>query len=216
MGLAERKERERSLRVKDIMNAAHSLFIDRGYSNTTMLDIAEKSELSRRTIYHYFTSKEQISYSLMKESYLDMERVIDSAIEESHENGMEKLSALHKAFLKFYGEHYDELSFAHLLDDNLNLIGDDPPEEATECLVVIERLIHKIEEVFVLGTRDGSIRDLGKSPRELAHTTLVMIQSTLQKLYIQRKHQFGKTNLNDTDIIGTMFSIFFSAFSVPR
>ena len=69
MGIMERKLREKEQRIQEILNAARILFINKGYSSTTMLDIAQESELSRRTIYLYFKSKEEISYHVMNDAY---------------------------------------------------------------------------------------------------------------------------------------------------
>ncbi len=40
MALADRKEREKEQRQRDIINAAEKLFFSRGYDNVSMNDIA--------------------------------------------------------------------------------------------------------------------------------------------------------------------------------
>jgi AcrR family transcriptional regulator len=64
MGILERRLRERARRTQEIIDAAKRTFSAKGFSNTTMNDIADSSELSRRTLYLYFKSKEQLALAM--------------------------------------------------------------------------------------------------------------------------------------------------------
>lgn len=59
-GLRERKRRETARRIQ---NAGMRLFIERGYDATTLDDIAAAADISRRTFFHYFKSKDDILLS---------------------------------------------------------------------------------------------------------------------------------------------------------
>ena len=60
-GLRERKRRETHNRIQD---SAKKLFIARGYEATTLEDIADAANISRRTVFHYFKSKDDILMSM--------------------------------------------------------------------------------------------------------------------------------------------------------
>ncbi len=60
-GLRERKRRETHQRIVDV---GVRLFIQKGYDATTIDDIASAADISRRTFFHYFKSKDEILLSL--------------------------------------------------------------------------------------------------------------------------------------------------------
>ena len=56
-GLRERKQQQTRERLK---RAAMALFLERGFEATTIDDIATAADVSRRSFFHYFASKEDV------------------------------------------------------------------------------------------------------------------------------------------------------------
>ena len=56
-GLRQRKQQETRERLK---RAAIALFLERGFEATTIDDIATAADMSRRSFFHYFASKEDV------------------------------------------------------------------------------------------------------------------------------------------------------------
>lgn len=63
-GLRERKRADTHARIQ---SEAMRLFLERGFEATPLDDIAEAAGVSRRTLFHYFGSKEEIVFSTKAE-----------------------------------------------------------------------------------------------------------------------------------------------------
>jgi len=72
-GLRERKKQRTR---ETIARAAHELFAQRGYHATTLPDIAEAADVSTRTIFSYFPSKEDILFSGFEEMKEALQRAL--------------------------------------------------------------------------------------------------------------------------------------------
>ena len=57
MGVKERKERDREEMRETILKSAHQLFVDKGFEDVSIRNIAEAIEYSPATIYLYFKDK---------------------------------------------------------------------------------------------------------------------------------------------------------------
>lgn len=64
-GLRERKRQQIRERLT---RTAMALFLERGFEATTLDDIAAAADISRRSFFHYFASKEDVVFALQEES----------------------------------------------------------------------------------------------------------------------------------------------------
>ena len=64
-GLRERKRQQTRERL---IEAAMALFLDRGFEATTLDDIAAAADISRRSFFHYFASKEDVVFAWHEET----------------------------------------------------------------------------------------------------------------------------------------------------
>ena len=65
------------------INAAKTLFIRKGYDETTMIDIADEAGMSRRTLYSYFESKVEVYQAVINS---EVEKVLVKLSDISKQN----------------------------------------------------------------------------------------------------------------------------------
>ena len=74
-GLLEKKKKERRLRI---FSSAVELFNSKGFSNTSMQDLAARSNLAVGTLYNYFSSKNDLLLEIIQD---EMEDAVKESIE---------------------------------------------------------------------------------------------------------------------------------------
>src|SRR6266496_2831508 len=93
-------------RQQEIMAAALDCFTARGFSETTMSDIQERSGASMGSIYHHFESKERLAAALylegLKSLHAELRRVV--ADTEQAESG---IKGLVRAYVAWFQQNPD-------------------------------------------------------------------------------------------------------------
>jgi len=102
MGIQERKQRERERRRQQIIVAAKRVFSEKGYSKSTMEDIAREAELSPGTLYLYFKNKDELyaSLSLRILQYLNIR--LEDVKREKDVEPRKKIDAIKEALFDVY------------------------------------------------------------------------------------------------------------------
>jgi AcrR family transcriptional regulator len=102
MGIQERKQRERERRRQQIIVAAKRVFSDKGFSKTTMEDIAREAELSPGTLYLYFKNKDELyaSLSLRILQYLNIR--LEDVKKEKDCDSAQKIASIKEALFDVY------------------------------------------------------------------------------------------------------------------
>jgi AcrR family transcriptional regulator len=108
MTIAKRKERQKEELKAKILLTAKELFMEKGFEETSIRNIAEKIEYSPTTIYLYFKDKDDIFYALHREGFTLLNQYF--RVLEHVSDPYERLKALSKAYINFAlenGEFYD-------------------------------------------------------------------------------------------------------------
>ncbi len=101
---AGRKEMEREIRRKDIIDAAEKLFFSKGYENVAMIDIANEAEMARGTLYQYFKNKNDI-YAAIAIRAVKILNEMFQKINQKDLSGIEKIKSLSSTYYQFYKKY---------------------------------------------------------------------------------------------------------------
>ena len=80
--LSERKEEQRNLRKRSILDGALKVFKIHGIEKTTMDEIATESGFGKATLYYYFASKDEVFIAIMEDGWKQLWEGIESRIVE--------------------------------------------------------------------------------------------------------------------------------------
>jgi len=154
MSIQERKEQEKSEMRGLILKTAMNLFLEKGFENITIRNIAEKIEYSPATIYLYFKNKDEILYTLRREGF---EKLFEHQVSSLKLN--DPLKRLHK-----HGEAYIQFALENPEYYDLMFIMRGPVKmETNDCdigLMSYELLKTNIKECMDAGLFQGTNIDV--------------------------------------------------------
>ena len=179
-----------------ILKAAQNIFAQKGFHEATISDIAKKAEVSEATIYEYFSSKEELLFSIPAETIHQYQEK-NLEILEYIQGAANKLRFLIYRHLKLYATNPDYANVVMLiLKGNRNFLK-------TEAYKIVQRSAQNTTQVLEEGIQNGEFK-----PNLKPYLVRAMIWGTIEHL-VTRKSLFGKPRdllgFAD-DIVNTMFS----------
>jgi len=154
MGIQERKEREKERRRQQIIVAAKRVFSEKGFSKSTMEDIASEAELSPGTLYLYFKNKEELyaSLSLRILQYLHIR--VDHVNKETELSSEQKLEKLIEAMYDVYD--FDPLIIINMFHlQSSETLKNLSPRLMTQIEELSRKSIGAISSIFREGVEKG-------------------------------------------------------------
>ena len=106
------KKESRETRIKLITEAAMEIFIEKGYENATMEEIAKRAGMSKGGLYHYFKSKDIILLFVNQRISENIEKIMYKALEMPQVK--QGLLFYIESYLKYWLDHPKETSFLFL------------------------------------------------------------------------------------------------------
>lgn len=103
MGIAERKEKQKTEIRKLILDASMKLFVEEGFESVTIRRIAEIIEYSPTTVYLYFKDKDEIFYALHDIGFENLQEFNQNLV--SIQNPLLRLHKMGENYLRFGMEH---------------------------------------------------------------------------------------------------------------
>jgi len=106
MGAKDRSTKVREFRREDIVDAAERIFFSKGFTTTTMDDIAREAEYTKKTLYSYFASKDEFYDAIVLRGFETLNSIFDHVLWERREaNGFDQLDSLGKSYITYIEEH---------------------------------------------------------------------------------------------------------------
>ncbi len=139
-------------RRAEIIALARRTFAERGYTNTSMRDIAESAGVLAGSLYSHFRSKSEI-LQLVLEPWLEQMVPTQEAALRSEGTGLERLRRMMGEVLVLLAQYGDEITILHYGWSDL--------AELEDLVPIVERanrLLDLWHDVIIIGRRDGSIR----------------------------------------------------------
>lgn len=195
MGHEERRRREKEINRKDIVDAAERLFFSKGYENTSMDEVAKEAEFSKRTVYVYFNSKEQIYFEIMIRGYGRLIEMIEKNFRESPpQNAIEELRCIFFTFFGFSEEYpaYFKAIMEYETKDSDGRTGIEDASKA-ECYRLGEQIFGYLSHALQRGVEEGSLyRELESEKTALvlwACTVGIFNTGEKKRDYLKNYHQ---------------------------
>lgn len=131
----------RTPRKEEILDVAAGLFAEHGFDGVSLVEIADAVGLSKATLYHYFSHKEEILGTIVVTTIRDLNAFIDQAIARVTEPAA-RLTAFLEAQADFFELH--QTGFQVLLTRFSNLTEPKLRDEAVEWRINYENTIKSI------------------------------------------------------------------------
>ena len=159
---------------EQILDMSFSLFLEKGYDNTSISDILSKLDIARGTLYYHFESKEAIMDAII-------ERTAKKIVEEAKGIVLQKgLSVREKIFLLFSAASMKRLSGGDLMIDYLN-----QPQNALfhekSNRSFIQKIAPILGDIIQEGVKEGTFDNA--FPYESAELVLAMIMGFMDVPY---------------------------------
>lgn len=172
MAISQRRKRERERRINEIITAAEKIFFSKGFTRTTMDDIASELEFTKTALYRYFKSKEDLYYAVVLRGTHILDEMMIEAVA-SKKTGLEKIIATGIAYCKFYKKYPN---YCSLMIQARNI-----SPEGKECINLPELEKHGHNYLIIMcdaieaGKNDGTIR----TDIDTFMTALYLVESTI-------------------------------------
>lgn len=177
MGITERKLQEKEIKKKDIIDAAERVFFQKGYVNSSMDEVAKEAEFSKRTVYVYFSSKEEIYFEIMIRGYRLLLEMLDESFQKGGlQTAEEEFNNIFFTFFSFSEKHthyFRAIMEYETQDSEAKTVISSTSKE--ECY----RLGEQVLEYLVKAVEKGVLEGFLKSGLDSHKTALILWAFTI-------------------------------------
>ena len=198
MTTTERREREKKQKRNHIIDAAERLFFKKGYTNTSMDEIAEEAEFSKGALYLYFKDKQDLYLAINFRGLLILKDLFEQAYEQGA-NGLEKARKIGEAYFSFsrdFPNYYNAMHYYESTQINFNV----NQTSAQQCEERGQQVLGIVARAIQTGIEDGTIRN-DLDPMNTATVLWAHSTGMISIMSIRGEHLKEQHNLNPEAII---------------
>lgn len=175
-----RKEREKHTREEEIIDAAEKVFAAKGFNDASMDMIAAQAEFTKRTLYQYFQSKEDLYFAVV----LKIFKRLAAMLMEPNPDGLNGFMKIQQVYRKTY-EFYSENPHVFQIIGFMGHVRKDPDEtgRSSEFMNFNDSMFNKLAEVIEEGKLDGSIKSSIESKKS-AYSLIFLLTGFLNELSV--------------------------------
>ena len=171
MSRENKKESVAALHRKAILEASEKLFTEKGFAETTISDISSSSGYSRRTIYAYYLSKEDILHHIIGKGLTSLRDDIRNALDDS-DDFLTRYGHICRALKKYYEDC--PLSAENIINAET---GKFSPDELTPAVKNIFGLGEEINKLLARFIEDGKAAGTVQNSTKIMPTVYVLWSS---------------------------------------
>lgn len=157
-----------------ILGTAKRLFIQQGYTATSIRQIAEESGIAKATVFHHFADKESLILSIIGSLSEQEQAALDEIRKETEPYG--RIRKTIEIDLRLFYSSFDIIQIVR------KEVSDARKEVRSEYFVFLSEQLKLIEEAITIGIQKEIYRNI--QPRQAAYTLITMIQGTVMMAYL--------------------------------
>jgi AcrR family transcriptional regulator len=177
------------------------VFAKKGYSHSSMRELAKACYMSIGNLYHYFGSKEQILYSIINDATLRQGEYVEHFSEETA--SMDPVTALRELIRKFFEWHDANQNVTLFIYQETRAL----PQKAQEQIFESEGRIQAIFEKAILRGMESGDFDVSE-PGLIANNIMVLGHAwALRRWSLQKRWTFEAFVKGETESIMSILHI---------
>ena len=201
-----RREKEKELYKNEMIEAAERVFYGNGFENSSMNEIAKESNFTKRTLYKYFASKDDLLFAVLNKGFIQFLTFMKAEISKT-ERGFDQFHAAIFAYYQFYKDYPETLKLLNYISQSQAGESDGSKKFVDLKKEIMLEVIRTIET----GQQDGSIRaDL--NARQTTYSITFLLMGFLNELSVSGRTFSEHFELNESDFVMNTFDLLFKAF----
>ena len=130
MSARKKSKIDKAKQQQKIIHSAIKIFSKKGYTKTTIEEIAKNAKIAKGLVYYYFKTKEEIYLESLNSIRSQMKTYVDKYVEKEH-NAFEKIRVRTRKILEFFSNKQD-LFIVFAYQDQVKKLSEKQKKKAIE------------------------------------------------------------------------------------